>query len=65
MQTDRLLISSDFAVGAALERRGGPDLAQAATTFGPLLLNAGLPPATLQSILVDNPRRFLVFVPPG
>jgi len=60
---NRLLISSDFAVGAALKRRGGPGLAQASTIFGPLLVNAGLPPATLRSIMVDNPRRFLAFVP--
>jgi phosphotriesterase-related protein len=60
---DRLLLSSDFAVGAALKRRGGPGLAQTSTVFGPLLIKAGMKPATLRSILVDNPRRFLAFVP--
>jgi phosphotriesterase-related protein len=60
---DRLLLSSDFAVGAALKRRGGPGLAQASTVFGAMLIRAGLEPATLRAILVDNPRRFLAFVP--
>jgi phosphotriesterase-related protein len=60
---DRLLISSDFAVAAALKQRGGPGVAQAWTVFGPMLVKAGLPEATLRSIMIDNPRRFLAFVP--
>jgi phosphotriesterase-related protein len=60
---DRLLIASDFAVGRALKQRGGPGIAQAWTVFGPMLLKAGLPEATLRSIMIDNPRRFLAFVP--
>jgi len=48
---------------AALKRNGGPGLAQTATVFGPMLLRAGLPEATLRQILVDNPRRFLAVVP--
>ena len=60
---DHVLISSDFYSQAALKKNGGPGLGQAATVFGPMLLKAGLPPATLHSILVDNPRRFLAFVP--
>ena len=60
---DRVLISSDFAVANSLKKNGGAGLAQASTVFGPMLLNAGLPAATLHHILVDNPRRFLAFVP--
>jgi len=60
---DRVLISSDFAVANSLKKNGGAGLAQASTVFGPMLLNAGMPAATLHHILVDNPRRFLAFVP--
>jgi phosphotriesterase-related protein len=60
---DRLLISSDFAVASALKSRKGPGIGQAWTVFAPLLIAAGLPEATLHSIMFDNPRRFLAFVP--
>jgi phosphotriesterase-related protein len=59
----QLLLSSDFAVEDALTRNGGPGLAQTATVFAPMLLAAGVPEDTVQQILVDNPRRFLAFVP--
>jgi phosphotriesterase-related protein len=58
-----VLISSDFAVANSLKKNGGPGLAQASTVFGPMLIKAGMPEATLHQILVDNPRRFLAFVP--
>lgn len=60
---DRLLLSSDFASARALKKNGGAGLAQTVTVFGPMLLEAGLPAATLRSILEDNPRRFLAFAP--
>jgi phosphotriesterase-related protein len=60
---NHLLLSSDFYSQAALKRNGGPGLAQTATVFGPMLVKAGLPEATLRQILVDNPRRFLAVVP--
>ena len=60
---DHLLIASDFAVGAALKSRNGPGIGQAWTVFAPMLLKAGLSQATLNSIMFDNPRRFLAFVP--
>ena len=60
---DRLLLSSDFSNVKALRRNGGPGLAQTVTVFGPMLRQAGLSEATLRRILVDNPRRFLAFVP--
>jgi phosphotriesterase-related protein len=59
----QVLLSSDFAVAGSLKKNGGAGLGQAATVFGPMLLKAGLPEAVLHQILVDNPRRFLAFVP--
>jgi len=60
---DQLLLSSDFATPRALKKNGGPGLAQTVTVFGPMLSAAGVSAATLRQILVDNPRRFLAFVP--
>ena len=60
---DRVLISSDFAVAGSLKKNGGAGLAQASTVFGPMLLKAGMPEPVLHGIMVDNPRRFLAFVP--
>ncbi len=60
---DRLLLSSDFFQEAALKKNGGAGFAQTVTVFGPRLLQAGVPEATLRHILVDNPRKFLAFVP--
>ena len=60
---DNVLISSDFAQASSLKKNNGPGLAQTATVFGPMLLKAGLPERTLRQLLVDNPRRFLAFVP--
>jgi phosphotriesterase-related protein len=61
--TDHLLLSSDFSNGRALKKNGGPGIAQTVTAFGPMLTKAGVSEATLKRILVDNPRRFLAFVP--
>lgn len=60
---DKLLLSSDFYSRPALKANGGPGMAQTATVFGPMLLEAGLDEETLRMILVDNPRRFLTFTP--
>jgi len=58
-----LLLSSDFSQERSLKKNGGAGLAQTVTVFGKLLLEAGVKPDTLHAILVDNPRRFLAFVP--
>jgi phosphotriesterase-related protein len=60
---DRLLLSSDFYSARSLKRDGGNGLAQTLTVFVPMLRDAGVPEETLQMILVDNPKRFLAFVP--
>lgn len=58
----KLLLASDFSNARGLKKNGGGGLGQAVTVFAPMLLKAGLPEATLKSILNDNPRRFLAFV---
>ena len=58
-----LLLSSDFANENQLKSKGGPGYAKTVTVFGPKLREAGVKEETLHSILVDNPRRFLAFVP--
>jgi phosphotriesterase-related protein len=60
---DSVLLSSDFSSENSLKSRGGAGLAQTKTVFAPMLLEAGMPEATLRRILEDNPRRFLSFVP--
>ncbi|MFN8641872.1 MAG: hypothetical protein U0802_09525 [Candidatus Binatia bacterium] len=60
---NQLLLSSDFASARSLKKNGGAGLAQTATVFGPMLLKAGLPEATLTRILTENPKRFLACTP--
>jgi phosphotriesterase-related protein len=60
---DRLLFSSDFSFASDLERNGGAGYAMTVTVFGPKLREAGVTQNTLRGILVDNPRRFLAFIP--
>ena len=59
----KILLSSDFSNARGLKKNGGGGLGQAVTVFAPMLLKAGMPEATLKSILVDNPRVFLSFGP--
>ena len=58
-----LLLSSDFSQERSLKKNGGAGLAQTVTVFGKMLLEAGVKRDMLHAILVDNPRRFLAFVP--
>ncbi len=60
---DRLLLSSDFSRAEQLTRNGGAGYAKTVTVFGPKLREAGVSQDTPHEILVDNPRRFLAFVP--
>jgi phosphotriesterase-related protein len=59
----KILLASDFSSARGLKKNGGGGLGQAVTVFAPMLLKAGMPEATLKSILNDNPRQFLAFVP--
>ena len=58
---DRLLLSADYNFTARSAAR--PGYASALTMFVPRLRQAGVNEATIRQITVDNPRRFLAFVP--
>jgi predicted metal-dependent phosphotriesterase family hydrolase len=75
---DNLLISSDYigrintAVGelpgypgSLHARDGGPGYARPFILAVPLMLKSGIPVDAVRRITVDNPRRFLTFVPRG
>jgi len=57
---DRLLICSDFTGRRSAAR---PGYGNAVTVFAPKLRQAGVKEETLHTIMYDNPRRFLAFVP--
>ncbi|HLG96533.1 MAG TPA: hypothetical protein VKX49_09525 [Bryobacteraceae bacterium] len=58
-----LMFSSDLSNANQLKRNGGGGYAKTVTVWGKKLTEAGVKDDTLHSILVDNPRRFLAFVP--
>ena len=58
-----LMFASDFSIAQQLKRNGGAGYAKTVTVFVPKLREAGVKEEVLHSILVDNPRRFLAFVP--
>ena len=58
---DRLLLSADYNFTARSAAR--PGYASALTVFVPKLRQAGVGEATIRQVTVDNPRRFLAFVP--
>ena len=58
---DRLLLSADFTGERTLD--AGPGYARTVTVFVPLLRKAGVDDATIRTVLYDNARRFLAFVP--
>jgi phosphotriesterase-related protein len=58
---DKLLLSADFTGQRTME--AGPGYGRTLTVFVPLLRKAGVDETTLHTILHDNPRRFLAFVP--
>ena len=60
-----LMFSSDLSTANQLKRNGGAGYAKTVTVFSPKLREAGVSEETLHGILVDNPRRFLAFVPRG
>jgi phosphotriesterase-related protein len=61
---DQVLLSADFASEPETKFNGGAGYATVTAVFVPKLRYAGVSEATLHKILVDNPRRFLAFVPP-
>jgi predicted metal-dependent phosphotriesterase family hydrolase len=73
---DRLLLSSDYIgrintsvgeinayPGPLHAREGGPGYARPLVLFVPLLRKAGVSEAGIRQLTVENPRRFLSFVP--
>ncbi len=60
---DYVLLSADFAREAELKAKGGAGYSSVLQIFVPKLRYAGVPDETIHKILVDNPRRFLAFVP--
>ena len=61
---ERVLLASDFALASDLQRNGGAGYAKTITQFVPLLRDAGVDDATIRTLTIDNPLRFLAFVPP-
>jgi phosphotriesterase-related protein len=57
------LLSCDFASSFDLKANWGTGFSAALVQFVPKLRHAGADEATIQKIVVDNPRRFLAFVP--
>jgi phosphotriesterase-related protein len=58
-----LMFSADLSSANQLKRNGGAGYAKTVTVWAPKLREAGVKDETLHGILVDNPRRFLAFVP--
>ena len=57
------MFSADFSAANQLKRNGGGGYAKTLTVFVPKLKEAGASDAVLHGIMVENPRRFLAFVP--
>jgi phosphotriesterase-related protein len=62
---DHLLLSADSTPVPQLKANWGQGYSSVVTQFVPKLRYAGVSDAILHKILVDNPRRFLAFVPPA
>lgn len=58
-----LMFASDFSSAAQLKRNHGGGYGKTVTVWAPKLREAGVKEDVLHGILVDNPRRFLAFVP--
>jgi phosphotriesterase-related protein len=60
---DYVLLSSDFAHQQCLKSTWGAGYSTVTSIFVPKLRYAGVKEQTIRKMLVDNPRRFLAFVP--
>ena len=60
---DHLLLAADFSQSPQLKANWGNGFSTVLVQFVPKLRYAGVSDATLHKILVDNPLRFLSFVP--
>ncbi|MBZ5609568.1 MAG: amidohydrolase family protein [Acidobacteriia bacterium] len=60
---DNLMFSSDLSSEAQTKKGGGAGYGKTLTVWVPKLRQAGVSDEILHGITVDNPRRFLAFVP--
>ena len=60
---DRLMFAADTSSANQMKRNKGDGYAKTLTIFVPKLKSAGADDKVLQQIMVDNPRKFLAFVP--
>lgn len=60
---DNLMFASDLSATNQFKKNNGPGYGKTLTVWVPKLREAGVKEETLHGILVDNPRRFLAFVP--
>jgi phosphotriesterase-related protein len=60
---DKVMMSSDFAIVGDTKAKGGPGYAKTVTLGRPELRKAGVDEEAVRAMMVDNPRRFLAFVP--
>jgi phosphotriesterase-related protein len=60
---NNLMFSSDFYIPAQTKARNGAGYAKTLTVFVPKVKAAGATDEQLRTIMNDNPRRFLAFVP--
>ena len=65
MAEDNLLLAADFSQSRQLKANRGHGFSTVLLQFAPKLRCAGVDEATLHKVPVDNPRRFLSFVPPA
>jgi phosphotriesterase-related protein len=61
---NHVLLSADFASEPETKANGGAGYSSVTAVFLPKLRYAGVKEATIHKIMVDNPKRFLAFVPP-
>ena len=60
---DNVLLASDFAAARDITRNGGAGYAKTLTQFVPMLREAGVSDDAIHTLTVENPLRFLAFVP--
>ncbi len=60
---DNVLLASDFAMARDITRNGGAGYAKTLTQFVPMLREAGVGDDAIHTMTVENPLRFLAFVP--
>lgn len=61
---DHVMLASDFASEPEIKANGGAGYSSVTAVFLPKLRYAGVKDATIHKIMVENPKRFLAFVPP-